>query len=399
MGFSLHLPTLIILSIAINLMIGGLLWAIYYLRGRQYCFLLWALACGAFAMGSVLAGARAVVDAPWLTVFAAHAFLGLSPLLLLGGLLRFSRVPTRPMRWFRYAFRIAFAGYLLVLLLTFQNDPLSARLVTTLFSAIVFGFAIYCLNVSATQPALPRRVLQVLFSLHGMLMLAQCLVIAMGWFGANQIDITTNAVLQLILVNHILLATATALSLSLLAFTRSERRLRALAEKDGLTDLLNRRSFFREGVRVFEKATLDRQAMAVLMIDLDHFKQINDRWGHATGDEALQTVARILESELRDEDIIGRIGGEEFAIVLQLSEDESLPVITHRLLNAIARKGANVNGLPLNLSASIGGIERIDRHKRFAELMLEADTALYSAKNKGRNRAEFGELMSLTETV
>jgi len=394
MGFSVHLPTLIMLSVAINLMVGGLLWAIYYLRGRQHYFLLWALACGAFAIGSLLAGARAFVDAPWFTVFMAHAFLGLSPLFLLAGLERFARGATHNIQQPRYVFRAALASYLIVLFAVFQNDPLSARLLTALFSAIIFSFAIYYLAFSASQPALPRRILQVLFALHGMLMIIQSLVIALNWMGISQTN--TDTILRLVLINHTLLATATVLVLPLLAFTRSESQLRALAEKDGLTELLNRRSFFQEGIRVFEKATTDGTPMAVLMLDLDHFKQVNDRWGHATGDAALQTVARILETELRDQDIIGRIGGEEFAIVLPLSGADSLQTITHRLLNAISHQGANVNGMPLNLSASIGGIERTEHHNSFADLMLQADTALYRAKHKGRNRVEFGELVPLS---
>lgn len=397
MGFSIHLPTLIILSVAINLLIGGLLWAIYYLRGRQYYFLLWALACGTFAIGSLLAGIRVMVDAPWITVFAAHAFLGLSPFLLLGGLQRFLKGATRSTRRFQLVSRLAFAGYLLALLITFQVDPLSARLLTALFSAIIFSVAIYCLAGPAPKPALPRHMLQVLFTLHGVLMLAQCLVIAAGWLNTSQTH--TDTVLRLILANHILVTTATALILPLLAFTRSELRLRALAEKDGLTELLNRRSFFLEGNRIFEKASHNHQPMAVLMLDLDHFKQINDRWGHATGDKALQSIARTLENELRSDDIIGRIGGEEFAIVLLLSEDENLQAVTHRLLNAITREGAIINGMALNLTASIGSIERAKRHRSFADLMLEADTALYSAKDGGRNRAKFGGVTLPPETA
>lgn len=393
MGFSVHLPTLIMLSVAINLMVGSLLWAIYYLRGRQHYFLLWALACGAFATGSLLAGARAFVDAPWFTVFMGHAFLGLSPLLLLAGLERFARGATHRIQQPRYLFRVTLAGYLIVLFAVFQSDPLSARLLTALFSAIIFSFAIYCLAFSASQPALPRRILQILFALHGMLMMVQCLVIAMNWMGISQAN--TDTVLRLVLINHTLLATATVLVLPLLAFTRSESQLRALAEKDGLTELLNHRSFFQEGIRVFEEASTNGTPMAVLMLDLDYFKEVNDRWGHAAGDEALQMVARILKNELRNEDIIGRIGGEEFAVVLPLSGEESVRAITHRLLNAISHEGANVNGMPLNLSTSIGGIELTEHHHSFSDLMLQVDSALYRAKNKGRNRVELGDLMPL----
>jgi len=390
MGFQVHLPTLLLLSVAINLMIGGLLWAIYRLRSRQYCFWLWALACGAFAAGSLLAGARAFVDVPWLTVFLAHGFLGLSPLLVLAGLQRFSSRSSRHTRRLRTAFHVSAVTYFLALLVTFQGDPLNARLLTALFSAGVFSFAIYRLSKVDGEPALPRRILQGLFTAHGVLMMVQALVIGADWLGIHQAS--TGFVLQLILINHILLATATALALPLLAFTQSERRLRIMAERDGLTGLYNRRSLFREGVRAFDNALQSQAPMAVLMLDLDHFKQINDRWGHAAGDEALRFVARTLRQELRDEDIIGRIGGEEFAVVLRITGNDDVRIITRRLLDAIATKGQDIQGLPLYISASIGGAERADRHKTFADMMIEADAALYNAKDKGRNRAEFGKL-------
>ena len=107
-----------------------------------------------------------MVDAPWLTVFTAHAFLGLSPLLLLVGLQHFAKDAALNTRRFRYVFQIALMGYLLALLMIFQSNPLSAPLLTALFSAAVFSVAIYCLTAQTLQPALPRRMLQVLFSLH-----------------------------------------------------------------------------------------------------------------------------------------------------------------------------------------------------------------------------------------
>ena len=226
--------------------------------------------------------------------------------------------------------------------------------------------------------------------MHGVLMMSQALVIGMDWLGLNQAN--TGFVLQLILVNHILLATATTLALPLLAFTHSEQRLRVMAERDGLTGLYNRRSLFREGIRAFDQATQSQTQLAVLMLDLDHFKQVNDRWGHAAGDDALRLVARTLKNELRDDDIIGRVGGEEFAMVLRITGDDDVRIITRRLLDTIATNGQEIDGLPLYISASIGGVEKAGHHKTFADMMIEADAALYNAKDKGRNRAEFGRL-------
>lgn len=390
MGFTVHLPTLLLLSVAINLLIGGLLWAIFRLRSRQHCFRLWALACMAFAVGTLFAGTRAFIDTPWITVFLAHLFLGLSPLLVLAGLQRFSGSASRKTRRSRHALHLSAACYLLILLLTFQGDPLNARLLTALFSAAIFIFAVYTLSKLDTTPSLPVRILKALFTMHGVLMMSQALVIGMDWLGLNQAN--TGFVLQLILVNHILLATATTLALPLLAFTHSEQRLRVMAERDGLTGLYNRRSLFREGIRAFDQATQSQTQLAVLMLDLDHFKQVNDRWGHAAGDDALRLVARTLKNELRDDDIIGRVGGEEFAMVLRITGDDDVRIITRRLLDTIATNGQEIDGLPLYISASIGGVEKAGHHKTFADMMIEADAALYNAKDKGRNRAEFGRL-------
>ena len=290
----------------------------------------------------------------------------------------------------RHALRLSAACYLLILLLTFQGDPLNARLLTALFSAAIFIFAVYTLSKLDTTPSLPVRILKVLFTMHGVLMMSQALVIGMDWLGLNQAN--TGFVLQLILVNHILLATATTLALPLLAFTHSEQRLRVMAERDGLTGLYNRRSLFREGIRAFDQATQSQTQLAVLMLDLDHFKQVNDRWGHAAGDDALRLVARTLKNELRDDDIIGRVGGEEFAMVLRITGDDDVRIITRRLLDTIATNGQEIDGLPLYISASIGGVEKAGHHKTFADMMIEADAALYNAKDKGRNRAEFGRL-------
>ena len=397
MTFEIHLPTLLLISIALNGLIGALLLWIYHLRGRQQCFRFWALACFTFAVGSLLAGAQELIDAPFITSFLALILLGLSPLLILMGLQSFTRLPAKHQRLFRHVALGGFAVYLILIGATFLPLPIVSRGITALFSALVFSVAIYRLSTIANLIRLPLRVLQGLFTIHGVLMMIQALIIALHVLtdGVQALD----TMLRLILINHILLATGSALALPLMAFSLSENRLRDLAARDSLTGLYNRRSLLREGTRAFGKARAEQSALAVLMLDMDHFKRINDQLGHAAGDEVLRRVARALEKELRENDIVGRIGGEEFVAVLPMAPGEDFTRIADRLLNAISRQGWEIKGRPLELSASIGGIEMNPRHRTLADMLQEADAALYIAKNKGRNRAEFPETVEQPAAV
>ncbi|HET8849260.1 MAG TPA: GGDEF domain-containing protein [Marinobacter sp.] len=387
MDLKIHLPTLLITSILINLLIGGMLWAIFHLRNRERSFLWWAFACLAFVAGSVLAIAQTFSGASPGLLFLAHAFLGLSPLLLLAGIHTLmslaplgSRRSTKALYW-------ASAMYGLGLLAGTGLDPVFSRFLTALFSAIVFSVAIYRLGCIERKPRLPLGILQSLFAVHGVLMMAQVLVIVVSSQSGS--GPWLDGVLKLILINHLLLVSATALALPLLAFTRTEQALVALAERDGLTQLLNRRAFDREGNLAFEKARDENSLITVLMIDLDHFKQVNDRWGHAIGDEVLRTVASLLLAELRDDDILGRVGGEEFAAVLRNKNLEAVESVTRRLLQRIVEVGREVQGVPIRLSASIGGATLAPEHGCFRQVMESADKALYQAKRNGRNRVEF----------
>lgn len=390
MELNLHLPTLMVLSIVVNTLIGALLWAVYHLRERQACFRTWACACLAFVLGATLAGGRAYWDLPVITVFMAHLALGASPLLVLVGIHSLVGLPALGGRFFSRLLGTATLVYTLGLLVSSQAGTDAPRWLTALYSVLLFSLAIYRLARLRRKPRLPFRILQALFATHGALMMAQVLVIPASAAGIAGFDL--EGLLTLILANHLLLATATMMALPLLAFTEAEFVLRALADRDELTQLFNRRAFFREGVAVFERARRAHHSLTVLMIDLDHFKQINDRWGHRVGDDALRFIAGVMEDELRDGDILGRIGGEEFAAVLNTGNREEVDAITHRLLQQIARQGKFLDGRPLNLSASIGGVAMTSGTPDFDDLVQRADAALYNAKNKGRNRVEFERL-------
>ncbi|WP_203298881.1 GGDEF domain-containing protein [Marinobacter sediminum] len=387
MELNIHLPTLLLLSVTINLMVGGLLWLVYRLRDRQTCFRLWALACVTFVAGSALAGARIVIDVPLVTVLAAHLCLGLSPWLVLAGIHNLLGMPLAGGGRSSRVLVACGVFYVTGLLVSHAGDALAPRVLTALWSALVFSVAIYRLASCARTPRLPFQILQTIFGIHGILMMLQVIVIGTSKWELVGLDV--DAVLTLILAHHLMLATATVMALPLLAFTQAERNLKLLAERDELTQLLNRRAFFQQGIAAFEQARAQQHTLTVLMIDLDYFKEINDQWGHEVGDRVLSFVATIMTEELRDGDIIGRIGGEEFAAVLNIGTRKEVETVTERLLTKIAKRGYQVGGYPLPISASIGGVAMSAHTQSFQEMMRRADSAMYQAKDKGRNRVEF----------
>ncbi|MGY6269818.1 sensor domain-containing diguanylate cyclase [Achromobacter denitrificans] len=170
---------------------------------------------------------------------------------------------------------------------------------------------------------------------------------------------------------------------------RADFELRELAATDALTTLPNRRHFMSRIAA--ELARIKRQGSdcaAVLMCDLDHFKRINDTWGHAVGDGVLQHFANTLRAQLRAVDVVGRIGGEEFAIVLPDTDMERAHAFAARVQQRIADAPFSADGrcIPLTVSIGIATMHTMDAD---AELALSrSDRALYNAKQLGRNRIE-----------
>lgn len=165
-------------------------------------------------------------------------------------------------------------------------------------------------------------------------------------------------------------------------------RLRAelLADTDALTELNNRRAFFNLGKQLLHQAERNASPVAVIMFDLDFFKQINDQYGHATGDETLIAVARVAEEQIRSSDVLARIGGEEFAILMPQTTLQQALILAGRLSKAIEKKQVAVEGHVISCTASFGVSALETDIKTLDTLIAEADKALYVAKNEGRNQ-------------
>ena len=162
--------------------------------------------------------------------------------------------------------------------------------------------------------------------------------------------------------------------------------LQRLSRRDGLTGLLNRRALEDALAQQLECSHRSGEAFCVLMLDADHFKQINDRFGHAVGDLALKHLSKLLRAHMRSVDRLARFGGEEFLVLLPgLALADALPV-AERLREMVAAVPlAHADGM-IPLSVSIGMAEWSGPQEDASRLLVRADAALYEAKRRGRDR-------------
>ncbi len=164
-------------------------------------------------------------------------------------------------------------------------------------------------------------------------------------------------------------------------------RLLELAEKDSLTDLLNRRRFIDGGAREIEVSRRSKLCLGFVIADLDHFKEVNDRYGHAAGDLVLVTAARRIESSFRNIDIICRWGGEEFAVLMPGATTVDAVRAAERARLALAAEPVLWDGAPITITGSFGVYHLEPGEEASLEDCLNrADVAMYEAKAKGRNR-------------
>jgi diguanylate cyclase (GGDEF)-like protein/PAS domain S-box-containing protein len=164
---------------------------------------------------------------------------------------------------------------------------------------------------------------------------------------------------------------------------RSEDRLRLLAMTDPLTGALNRRSFFENAKRERGRLTTAKDSLCVLLLDADFFKAVNDLHGHDAGDATLQRIVNECRAEIRSSDLLGRFGGEEFAILLPASTLENGRVIAERIRERILDSGQQPGAFPCTVS--IGVAASASHDETIEEIINRADEALYEAKAAGRN--------------
>ncbi|MGA8495651.1 MAG: GGDEF domain-containing protein [Xanthobacteraceae bacterium] len=197
----------------------------------------------------------------------------------------------------------------------------------------------------------------------------------------------------------LLFTIAIAFILLAMAKERTEYRHKTDSLIDPLTGIANRRAFLQDAEAQLKRQMTEPRPMAVLVLDLDNFKSVNDRFGHAIGDRVLQMFAEVGSGCMRRYDIFGRLGGEEFAALLVDTSRERALAVAEQIRASFVEVTSVVEGKPVVATVSIGVVISYDAVLDLSALLAQADHALYRAKDNGRNRIEIASIELILDRV
>jgi len=315
----------------------------------------------------------------WFTYGAANTLLAVA--LAFYGASVF-RIVELPVSWWRVFAPAALMLVLMVSLIdTLEPRMLAATLVLMVQCALIIYWTRRYIPVQGRA-----RILLIIGSSISLIGLGMRVVAVLGG-GAAEMRYDVSNLKQTISVS---IGTFTAMMISLglvlLSKERSESLLQHLALRDVLTGILNRRAILDQFSTELERARRDRSYLAVAMLDIDHFKAINDRYGHLAGDEVICHCVNHLSQRLRHSDSMGRYGGEEFLLLLPATHPEGAVAVLDELRASLAKSPAEYGELSIPLRISIGVCCVIpEEGDTPACLLARADAALYAAKDQGRN--------------
>ncbi|WP_105180403.1 GGDEF domain-containing protein [Pseudoalteromonas sp. T1lg21] len=373
----MHLPTIISISILLNVIIGAFLLSLYFLR-QQPSYLYWGSSCLFFVFAQITASLRVFIDLPLITHYLAALLIISAPLAAILGIHAYSQSDRK------YHKACAFVLILSMLILLPVHDSPLNHIISTAIIAICFSYAAFALRKLQVERIIHLALLKLCFVIHALIMLVQFLLLVSDYKGDINTDLSH--ILAVILISHIIITTLTAMIWPLMMFLESEQILSDLANRDPLTGLLNRRSFIMISNNYLEQANSNLTELCALMIDIDFFKKVNDQYGHETGDEALKWVAKKIKSQLREHDLVARIGGEEFAVILPSTSQTQGESLSERIRLAIHNDSFQYQQHSIKLSISVGIITHKSGTNNVNELLAEADKGLYKAKLNGRNQ-------------
>jgi diguanylate cyclase (GGDEF)-like protein len=374
----LHIPTLALVAVFVTVILGALL--LFAWRRDQS-----TTALGWWGVGYLIGGAAfALLSARGaipnvLSIEIANALLLLGYSFLLAGARAFGGRET-PIT----VFVIAPLIWLTAMTLPAIAANINARvIVVSVLQGTLVALMAYELWRDRAEPLLSRWPAIILLCTHVTVMCARMVTVQFTPFVTHQ-DFFRSPVFATMAFGTVLYTITFAFVLLSMAKERSELQHKIAALVDPLTGLANRRAFMLDAEAAMVGRASRNAPLAVLLADLDHFKTINDAFGHAIGDRVLTIFASVLDRCVTPGDLVGRIGGEEFAILLPAREEAAAVALAERIRVALAEAALEVDGRAVGGTVSIG--VAASRIGDLAGLLGRADSALYRAKEEGRNR-------------
>jgi diguanylate cyclase (GGDEF)-like protein len=170
---------------------------------------------------------------------------------------------------------------------------------------------------------------------------------------------------------------------------RAEDEMRHLASRDSLTQAYSRGHFLQLAENEISRARRHHHPLSLLLMDIDHFKNVNDRHGHSVGDRVLRAASDLFQSQLRRSDLLGRYGGEEFTVLLPETDARGARIVAERIRGALRDSPLRVGSINIEITVSVGGTDLRPEMQDIDAFLAHADAALYRAKDHGRDRVEF----------
>ncbi|MEJ8574696.1 GGDEF domain-containing protein [Microbaculum marinum] len=375
----LDLITIIVMAVAICVPIAFLLFLAWLQNRSERSLLWWSASFLASLVGLGLYGQRdRMHDVVSVDLANAMVLFGLS--LGLAGARSFNGRRTPVWMLFLAPGAWAVASYIPELQ---QMGPARIAAFSTVNAAVAAAIAFEYWR-GRTDGLTARYMLSATFALLAAVYLSRIVLVAVMPLPDPRDYLDSHILASISMLGPIVIGISNAILVLAIAKERVEVALRYLAEIDPLTKVPNRGATLRRIAEEMEKC--EERGAAVLLFDLDHFKQINDRYGHPAGDHMLRRFARIAVTHLRDGDVFGRIGGEEFLAFLTGVDRQAAMRVAERIRKAFAEVGAAENGMRISATVSIG-IAMADKNVTDIDLLLvAADGALYRAKNAGRDQ-------------
>ena len=342
----------------------------------------WAAAQLAAAVGVGLLAAGFASQATAVMAGGSACIIA-SPVLIWAGVRKFNG---RPIHWLALA--AGPAVWLATNLLPLAGDPqVTARAIEFAVSVAYMLAAVAELWHGRAEALMARWPLMAIFTLHAAIFTGGIVDVLNGQVSPNNQVPPLGSWFSLIHFEQMIFLVGSAVFMVVLTRERVELGYKQASRLDELTGVANRRAFFESGERLLRRCLADSSPCSVVVFDLDHFKQINDTHGHAAGDRVLRTFADIARATLRPNDLFGRQGGEEFAVILPGTGIDVAYVIAERFRQAFATTGENPDVATSRPTVS-AGVARVEGEAGLETTMEVADHALYRAKRLGRNRVE-----------